>query len=49
MITLELTVQEINQLLQVLALRPYQDVFQLISKIQVQAEKKEDLTDKPKK
>lgn len=35
--TLKLTVQEINQLLQTLAKEPYMNVFEIISKIQTQA------------
>ena len=35
--TLKLTIQEINQLLQTLAKEPYMNVFEIISKIQTQA------------
>lgn len=38
MIELTLTIEEVNQLLSALGQRPYQEVFQLINKIQQQAQ-----------
>lgn len=37
-ITITLTLAEINQILSSLGTQPYKDVFQLINKIQVQAQ-----------
>jgi len=39
MITLELTLEEVNKILQVLATQPYSQVVELISKIQDQGNK----------
>lgn len=36
-IQLQLTLAEINQILEALGAKPYKDVFQLVSKIQAQA------------
>jgi len=39
MITLELTIEEVNKILQALATQPYSQVVELISKIQEQGNK----------
>ena len=47
-IQLELTIDEINKVLQALGKQPYEDVFQLISKVQEQASSQLQSTIEPK-